>query len=292
MAIELNSLCIACLTGKHAVRAHSLGDSQTGLAFTRELIDLCYDPDIPQKNSALLSYYIDKLYEKYYGLGIDRYKEEKAQSNRFVLDRLPMLEKSIASAPDPLERAVQYAILGNYLDFSALGKQVSFEKLEQMLRDPSGFSVEKDTFAGFRRDLQRAKKLLLITDNAGEIVFDGLLARQIQKEFPEVEITFCVRGGPVHNDATREDAALCVSDFPVIDSGCPVGGTHIPFLGEEAKNALYGADLILAKGMGNTESLYGCGLPVYYAFLVKCARLQEFFQKPMMTSMLVKEGQQ
>ena len=60
-------------------------------------------------------------------------------------------------------------------------------------------------------------------------------------------------------------------------------------LSEEAETAIKTADVIIAKGMANTETMYGCGYNVYYAFLVKCQRFVRDFGKPMMTPMLVKE---
>ena len=60
-------------------------------------------------------------------------------------------------------------------------------------------------------------------------------------------------------------------------------------LGQEAKQALETADVIFAKGMANTETMYGCGYNVYYAFLIKCQRFMDRFGKPMFTPMLVKE---
>ena len=75
--------------------------------------------------------------------------------------------------------------------------------------------------------------------------------------------------------------------FPVEDSGLCVGGTPLHQISKKARTLLEKADVILAKGMGNTESLYGCGLPVYYAFLVKCPRFEQVFQKPYMTPMFV-----
>jgi len=131
--------------------------------------------------------------------------------------------------------------------------------------------------------------VLYLTDNAGEIGFDRIFAQQIQAAYPQVQITFCVRGEPIINDATREDARLMDIEFPVIDSGLGIGGTVIPLLGKEAKEALDKADVVIAKGMANTETMYGCGYPVYYIFLVKCDRVVRFFDKPMMTPMFIKD---
>jgi uncharacterized protein with ATP-grasp and redox domains len=138
-------------------------------------------------------------------------------------------------------------------------------------------------------DLSKGKRLLYLTDNAGEIGFDRVCAEQIQKAYPHLQITFCVRGGPAQNDATRADAAAVGIPFPVIDNGNTVPGTDIPLLSREAKQAMDEADVILSKGQGNAETLLGCGYNIYYAFLVKCPRFMDRYQKPKLTPMLVKE---
>ena len=91
------------------------------------------------------------------------------------------------------------------------------------------------------------------------------------------------------NDATREDAAAVGLPFPVIDNGNRVAGTQLELLGREAREALDRADVILAKGMGNTETMLGCGYNVYYAFLVKCPRFVQLFRRPLFTPMLVRD---
>ena len=66
-------------------------------------------------------------------------------------------------------------------------------------------------------------------------------------------------------------------------------GTQLDQLSMDAKQALDTADVVLAKGMANVETLYGCGYNIYYAFLVKCQKFVNLFQKPLMTPMLVRE---
>ena len=140
------------------------------------------------------------------------------------------------------------------------------------------------------QEIKTAKSFVLITDNAGEVVFDRVLAETIHRFYPEINITFLVRGGPANNDARREDADIVGIPVPVEDSGLCVGGTPLRQISEKARILLQNADMILAKGMGNTESLYNCGLPVYYAFLVKCARFEQVFKRPHLTPMFVLDG--
>ena len=167
--------------------------------------------------------------------------------------------------------------------------QVSFEKLEEMLDKALEMELDEQVYAYFCRDLRRGGKLVYLTDNAGEIGFDRVLAEAIAAAYPDIAITFCVRGAIAQNDATREDAAAVGIPFPVIDNGNQVAGTQLDMLSEEAAAALSDADVILAKGMANAETMLGCGYNVYYAFLVKCQRFVTRFGKPMFTPMLVKE---
>jgi uncharacterized protein with ATP-grasp and redox domains len=77
----------------------------------------------------------------------------------------------------------------------------------------------------------------------------------------------------------------------LIDNGTLVPGTRLDILGPEAKAAFADADVIISKGQGNVETLWGCGLNVYFAFLAKCQRFQEVFQVPHLTPMLLRERQ-
>lgn len=288
MAIELNTVCLQCNLNRNLEKARQLGDEETAMAFARELMTL-YAKAPKGVSSPYLGVQANALLKKYYHLEDDRYRQEKIDSNRFVLERLPQIEPLVAEAADPVLAALQFSILGNYLDFAALQGKVSFGELEKMLLGALDMELDTDCYMELCQALSTGKKLLYLTDNAGEVVFDRLLAEQIYKKYPHLSITFCVRGGPAHNDATREDAKVAGIPFPVIDNGNTVGGTELALLSPEAKAAMEGADVILAKGMGNAETLYGSGYPVFYAFLIKCAHFQEFFQKPMMTPMLIRE---
>ena len=210
-------------------------------------------------------------------------------SNRFVLERMENIRSRILAAADPLYAGLQMAVLGNYIDFSALKGQVSFEKLEEMLQKAAQIDLDRQNYEKLCADFAKGKNLLYITDNAGEIGFDRLLAEQIAAKYPQLNITFCVRGGPTSNDATREDAAEVGIPFPVIDNGCTVAGTELELLPPETLKIFREADVIISKGQANVETLYGCGLNIYYLFLIKCERFQTFFGKEKLTPMLLCE---
>ena len=230
-----------------------------------------------------------KLLQEVYGLDFDRYKQEKIDSNGFVLERMDHIRQSVVSAADPVLAGLQHAILGNYIDFSGLRGEVSFQKLDEMLRQALQMELDPQAYAALCRDLSSGKRLLYITDNAGEIGFDRICAEQMQKAYPNLEITFLVRGGPANNDATEADAAAVGIPFPVISNGNLIPGTQLDQLSAEAEAALKAADVIISKGQGNVETLLGCGYNVYYAFLIKCPRFMKLFDKPKLTPMLLME---
>ena len=285
MSIPINSLCYQSNMAKTMDQARTLGDSDTATAFAKELLNV-YLSMPADASSAHFGPITNDLLKQYYNLGPDRFQKEKEDSNRFVLERLEMLTQQVTAQVDPVLAGLQFSILGNYLDFSALYGQVSFQKLDEMLDDALKMPLDMDIYRQLLSDFENGKKLLYITDNAGEIGFDRIFAQQIHKKYPHLEITFMVRGQLAQNDATREDAAIMGIEFPVIDNGNALAGTDISLLSKEAKCALDDADVIIAKGMGNTETMYGCGYNVYYAFLVKCVRFVEFFNQPMMTPMI------
>lgn len=288
MSIPMDTQCIQCYLRRNLELVKPLGDEAKATAFARELMGLiCALPE--SAPSPYLGPEVSELLNRMYDLPIDRFREEKLQSNRFVLERLDTIRETVRSAPDPVFAGLQMAILGNYLDFSALQGKVSFEKLEEMLRSALEMELDAGTYHRLRRELAEAKTLLYLTDNAGEIGFDRVFAEELARAYPQLAITFCVRGGIAANDATREDAEVMGIPFPVIDSGSTIAGFPLDRLGSDAHRAIRESDVILAKGMGNAETMLGCGYNVYYAFLIKCPRFIQRFEKPMLTPMFLRE---
>ena len=288
MSISANTQCLVCHLNRNIQLARTLGTEEQATAFAKELMKVYISA--PEGASApFFGPQTSELFHKFYGLDVDRFKQEKIDSNAFVIPRLPQIRAKVEASADPVFAGLQFAILGNYIDFSALGREVSFEKLDEMLQSALEMKLDMDNYASFCADLETGKKLLYLTDNAGEIGFDRVFAEEIRKKYPHLEITFCVRGGPANNDAMREDAEEVGIPFRVIDNGNSIAGTQLDMLGEEAKEAFESADVILSKGQGNAETLLGCGYNVYYAFLIKCPLFMERFQKEKLAPMLVKE---
>ena len=233
MSIPMNFLCYQCHLRRTVELAMPHASEDALGALSRELMQMYLD--FPQElSSPNLGPAAAVLLEKYAGLKPDRLRPEMDASNRFALERIDQIRSRIESAEDPVYAALQFAVLGNYLDFAALQGQVSFDKLDSLLDKAQEMDLDRAQYARFCQDLEQATNVLYLTDNAGEIVFDRVFAEILQKAFPQLQITFCVRGAPVHNDATREDAATAGIPFTIIDSGSNIGGTELTRLGLEA----------------------------------------------------------
>ena len=288
MSLPIDTYCMECNIRRNLALAHSLGDEVQATAFLKDFLRAIAElPDgVP---SPVLGPRLTELLEKHYGLPRDRFQQEKATSNQFVLERLDTIREKVEAAEDPLLAGLQFAVLGNYLDFSALQGKVSLQELDAMLDKALTLELDGPAFQDFRRELEQAKTLLYLTDNAGEIGFDRVFAETIHRLYPDVAITFCVRGEIAVNDATRADAEAMGIPFPILDNGNNVAGTVPELMSPESRQALEQADLILAKGMGNCETLFGCGRNIYYAFLVKCEKFSAIFQKPLMTPVFLRD---
>ena len=197
----------------------------------------------------------------------DPYREIKHRFNQAALDLLPDLYARIREAADPLYMALRVAIAGNVIDLGVRGDIRADEvsnAMDNIMNEPFHGEMED-----FRDMVRNARNILYLADNAGEIVFDRLLIERL----PLDRVTLAVRGMPVLNDATRadaEEAGLC-GLVDVIDNGSDAPGTILADCSQEFRRRFTLADLIIAKGQGNFETLSDTGAHVYLLFKAKCS---------------------
>jgi uncharacterized protein with ATP-grasp and redox domains len=198
----------------------------------------------------------------------DPYKDQKHDYNERALALLPGLRAQVEQAEDPLELAVRFSIAGNVIDFGAMASGFDFDS-EWKNADRAQFGVSD--YEAFKADILKARSILYLGDNAGEIAFDRLLV-EVLKQMSTAEITFVVRGDPVLNDATLEDARFVGMDrlVPVMDNGTDAPGTVLTEVRPEVRNLFEAADVIIAKGQGNYETLNDASGNIYFLFQIKC----------------------
>ncbi len=214
---------------------------------------------------------------------IDPYKEKKAESNRMAMGLYPKLKEAVRRNADPLYMAVKVAIVGNIIDFG-VGRTFELEGVEAL----EGLDLIISHYDQFRRDLEDAKKILYIGDNAGEVVFDKVLI----EELSEKEIFFAVRSKPIINDVTLQDAREAGIDqvARVVESGCWAPGTLLDEVSPEFRELFFGADMVISKGQGNFETLDDAPRDIYFLLRAKCDVVAQILGVHVGDTLLIKGG--
>ena len=196
----------------------------------------------------------------------DPFAAEKAESNRFARNLEARTRELIRASSDPLRTALQFAISANVLDY---GAQHLLDRDEALAACRRPLTI--DHSPALHERLAPGARILYLADNCGEIVFDRLVVEQLLARGCRVSVA--VRSRPIINDATRADAVACGLDqlCEVIDSGSDAPGTPLTLCTDAFRARFAAADTIIAKGMGNFESLSGTAEPVFFLFVVKCA---------------------
>jgi hypothetical protein len=199
----------------------------------------------------------------------DPYKEVKKESNDLVLKMYPALKAEVEESKDPLRTAVRLAIAGNIIDFGPLQGFDLEETIKEVLKKK--FAI--DDYEKLKEILKDAETLLFFTDNAGEIGFDKLLVETFLKAKRFEKIRFVVKGGPIINDATLEDATyvgLCDlpnAEFLTLSNG--EAGTGPERSSQTVKRWIKNHDLVISKGQGNYEGLSEYN-GLFFLLMAKC----------------------
>jgi uncharacterized protein with ATP-grasp and redox domains len=209
----------------------------------------------------------------------DPYLRRKITDTESALKLLPEVEATIADSNDPFPTAVKFSIAGNAIDLGAkTGVDADINKtFERALTEP----VDKTAVNRLEKAILNAKSVLFLADNAGEIVFDRPLLEQIGSS----KVTVAVRGSPVINDATLDDAKRSgiTERFRVLSNGSDTPGTWLSGCSREFVHEFESADLVIAKGQGNYESLSDQTRKIFFLFLAKCPLVSEELDVPINT---------
>lgn len=287
--MRLNPYCMCCQLNKQEQRIRKFTDKEKKVAYMQEIM-MRYAQATEDDCAPSLSVEFKKIYQKYWNVPAEDYTEIKKEFNQLMMSLEDDLSRMIHQSPDPLESALIYARIGNYIDFAAMS-HVDKDVVLSMIREEKKEPLDPEEYRQFCSELEKASSLVYLTDNCGEIVLDKIAVEILRKRYPDLKITVIVRGKPVINDATLEDARMCglteIAD--VIGNGSGVGGTWLPDISEEARSLLEQADVIISKGQGNFETLHECGLNIYYLFLCKCDLFVRLFDADLFQGMFVNE---
>lgn len=214
--------------------------------------------------------------------GGDPYAHAKKEATEQALELYPRLKALVAEASDPLEIALRLAIAGNIIDLAANSSYDLWGTVQRVLEQP--FAI--DDSRALRRGLASTDTLLYLADNAGETVFDRVLIETLERP-----VIYAVKGGPVLNDATMDDALAAGLDqvSEVVSTGSDAPGTVLGTCSGEFRRRYQEAPMIIAKGQANYETLSGEGERLFFLLQTKCHVIAQDVGAPQ-GSIVLKQG--
>jgi uncharacterized protein with ATP-grasp and redox domains len=283
--LKVEPECAACILSRGAAEVKE-ATTNPALRYRAmcDLLRLLVKEFRPTAVAADLGTKRDRVIRRVTG-SLDPYKRSKRISNEKALKLLPYARKIVEEGyaqEDRFKRACMIAIVGNLIEFDIPGHKASFSSLKKGFREASKDLVVNDTNTAYEL-AKKAHSVLYLTDNAGEIVFDTLLVEQLKNM--GIIVTVAVKGGPVINDATLEDAAASgmtkIADN-VITTGTDAVGFAANEVSQEFSKVYESADLVIAKGMGYAETLTEHKLKKPHLLLLrtKCEPVANYFAAP------------
>ena len=269
--MKLQPECVACIIAQVKTVTNMLGLSQLQKeAAMKDALDYLaaanYEACTPESMGELW-----QLLRTHVG-EVDPYAKIKSLCNQEARKMIPSTREKIAKAGDPLDVAIKYAIAGNLIDYG-LERHVSLEEQNAQIDAIAHTPFAIDDSGLLRQALSKAKNMLYLGDNAGEIVFDKLLIEILSALYPQLSVCFAVKGSPVLNDVTKTDALEVGMEevARVVDNGDGSPGTVLPRTSESFQWEFAAADLVLSKGQGNFESLNEVEKEnLFFLFTAKC----------------------
>jgi len=266
--------CCSCVINQAyaAARFAELSEEQTKRVITVAVVEIEKSKTTPLLVQHIVRSVADAIIqERNESPDFDIYAEVKKKSNDMSLSYAEEFQKKIVDSESPFETGLQIAAAGNIIDFGAKNHDSIDLNKELQFLDKTPFAHYD--IEPFKRALDDASTLLYICDNSGEIVFDTLFIKELQREYPNLQIVVALRDQPIINDATLEDAKAVGLDRLVttISSGSIYPGTILPETTAEFQKLFASADVMLSKGQGNFETL----LPfadkrLFFLLRIKC----------------------
>lgn len=262
--------CISCVVAKaNSLADKYIIDKNKKHTFMKNVLKEIADIEFERTAPYLVAKVMRLLREE---TGIeDIYYKEKQFFTKKLMQMEDEIEKIVDTSEDRILNGLKIALAGNIIDFGVFD-DVDYGFVKKIIDEAFHVEFKEDTLLNFKKSLERSKKLIYIGDNTGEIVFDKIFIKKIRDQYPDLEIHFSVRGEPILNDSTTEDALMVGMDkyANILSSGSDLPGTDLLEVSDEFKKVFKEADLVLSKGQGNFESLPGCCHNVYYLLLCKC----------------------
>ncbi|MBE6527965.1 MAG: DUF89 family protein [Thermoplasmata archaeon] len=217
-------------------------------------------------------------------LGEDPYHDLKVRADEVAAKYMDLAQKFVDSSDDKLRAALMVAVIGNIMDFGSTGGIDNPELFEKMFDKLIDQGLGIDDSDRIEAVLDKPGTVVYMFDNCGETQLDKILIRYLRSRGKRV--VGMVRGRPILNDVTREDAVRSRLDKELdlmLDTGCFYVGIDWNDVPEDLMREIEGCDIIIAKGMGNYESLSDETIPVPVAHVLrtKCKPVADSIGAPL-----------
>jgi len=263
----LKSECKPCLIKQAESTARLSGANNELIAKICKEATSIVDTAQPKTTAPELAGTIFKKIRAYTGV-TDPYLEIKEKSLEGALSIYPQIAEKVNSAKDRLRAALVASAVGNVIDFGVPG--LSFSP-QSIIDEYESLTFTIDDYEQLKDELAKAKKILFVADNAGEIVLDRLLLEWLKTNL-QAKVVFAVRGGPIINDAILKDATDSgIAELAeIIDTGSAIPGALLKLASKEFMRVYDESDLVISKGQGNFEVLEGEDKNIFFILKAKC----------------------
>lgn len=265
--------CVSCFVSQaEAILKKFVGSREERLKIINDVVlSLSKNISVNLKPIQLYPYCYNVLYDR---LGIDNfYKKEKSYTNNVMRDILDGIIDDIMSY-NPIKNSMKLSIIGNLIDYGIKeNRDIATNDPINILKSYMMKDFVIDDFEKFLTLLPKAKNMVFLTDNSGEIIFDKVFIQIIKKKYPDINIYIAGRDTNVLNDITYDDLIDLGFDkiATVVKNGIRLPGAIESLFNPEFIDLWENADIVIAKGQGNFEGLNDSKKPnVFFALVAKC----------------------
>ncbi len=250
--MNIYEACIGCIINQSAKVADAINaDKVLSEKLTSTVEELSKDFSYQNNPPEIASYVYEKMAE--IANKKDLYDEIKELSTKKALSFVALLKTRLSTCQDKLLTATKIAVAGNVIDLAAA---VEFD-LDEEFQKVFYTDFAHNDFDELKNELSHAKRVVILGDNVGEHIFDYMFVEVLKELYSHAKYSYFVRGNPIINDVTMDEALACGFDklCDLVDSGVNTPGFAYTRANPHAKKLFDDADLVISKGMGNYECL-------------------------------------
>ena len=272
--MKINEKCLPCLINQ-VIKVANITNCSNRDDLYHQVFEQLSKIDFNKSNPEIIGM-IFELVKKHLN-NEDPYQEIRQYYNNLFLQSYDDFDKKINS----FKTAIKYAIIGNIIDFSPINNQ-EITKIDDWFDNIDNLSLTIDHVDKLINDIKKAKIILYLGDNCGEICLDKLLLKGIKQLNPSLKIYFGVRGKPVVNDSIESDAyEVGIDEYAsIISNGDNSLGTILSRTSAQFNQIYQNCDFVIAKGQANFESLSEENKKIYFLLMVKCGVIAKYINVP------------